>query len=209
MVSPPLWSDDPLPHGHAARSASAAFSAQNASGSEYRQSRTSAMRMSRKSCLAERSLWAAEPHEGAGGQAVDTCRLSPVWNTGCFTAVKGAAHAGAAPCVTHSAISTALLQSLSANELDTECEAFCAMRHWSMSLLKCSAESDRAEVHLCPPYPVRRNAFAAYSSGFRRESCGPECRGAWPAEIFNHKTLRIWSVPWFGMRREGVPCCAN
>ena len=86
MVSPPLWSDDPLPHGHAARSASAAFSAQNASGSEYRQSRTSAMRMSRKSCLAERSLWAAEPHEGAGGQAVDTCRLSPVWNTAVFAA---------------------------------------------------------------------------------------------------------------------------
>ena len=110
MVSPPLWSDDPLPHGHAARSASAAFSAQNASGSEYRQSRTSAMRMSRKSCLAERSLWAAEPHEGAGGQAVDTCRLSPVWNTAVFAATFVAAHTGAKPRITRSAINMVLQQ---------------------------------------------------------------------------------------------------
>ena len=110
MVSPPLWSDDPLPHGHAARSASAAFSAQNASGSEYRQSRTSAMMMSRKSCLAERSLWAAEPHEGAGEPAVDTCRLSPVWNTAVFAATFVAAHTGAKPRITRSAINMVLQQ---------------------------------------------------------------------------------------------------
>ena len=36
----------------------------------------------RKKCFAERSLRAAPPSEGAGGLVVDTCCLSPVWNTG-------------------------------------------------------------------------------------------------------------------------------
>ena len=38
----------------------------------------------RKKRFAERSLRAALPHEGASGPAVDTCCLSPVWNTGCL-----------------------------------------------------------------------------------------------------------------------------
>ncbi len=42
-------------HGGGARNASAAFSAQNASGSEYRQNRSSVIGRSRKQCLAERN----------------------------------------------------------------------------------------------------------------------------------------------------------
>ena len=38
----------------------------------------------RKKRFAERSLRAALPHEGSSGPAVDTCCLSPVWNTGCL-----------------------------------------------------------------------------------------------------------------------------
>ena len=38
----------------------------------------------RKKRFAERSLRAALPHEGASEPAVDTCCLSPVWNTGCL-----------------------------------------------------------------------------------------------------------------------------
>ena len=38
----------------------------------------------RKKRFAERSLRAALPHEGASKPAVDTCCLSPVWNTGCL-----------------------------------------------------------------------------------------------------------------------------
>ncbi len=64
----------PPPHGHAAwrgaRSAGAAFSAQNASGSECRQSRSSVFRRSRK--------------KGSGDPAVDTYCLRPVRNTGCL-----------------------------------------------------------------------------------------------------------------------------
>ena len=75
--------DDPPPHGHAARSAGAAFSAQNASGSECRQSRSSVIRRSRKKRFAEWSLHAAKPPGGASEPAVDTCCLRPVWNTGC------------------------------------------------------------------------------------------------------------------------------
>ena len=41
-------------------------------------------------CFAERSLWAAKPHEGASEPAVDTCCLSPVWNTGSFAAMNSA-----------------------------------------------------------------------------------------------------------------------
>ncbi|PWL65878.1 MAG: hypothetical protein DBY37_00005, partial [Desulfovibrionaceae bacterium] len=36
----------------------------------------------RKQCFAERSPCAAVPHKGASEPAVDTCCLSPVWNTG-------------------------------------------------------------------------------------------------------------------------------
>ena len=38
----------------------------------------------RKQCFAERSPCAAVPHKGASEPAVDTCCLSPVWNTGCL-----------------------------------------------------------------------------------------------------------------------------
>ena len=88
-------------HGGGARSASAAFSAQNTSENEYRQRRLSVTEKSRKKRFAERSLWAAQPHEGVSEPAVDTCCLisavairkapaspndcrSPVWNTGCL-----------------------------------------------------------------------------------------------------------------------------
>ena len=47
---------------------------------------------------------------GAGESAVDTCCLSSVRNTGRFAATKVAAHAGATPYVTHSAINTTPLQ---------------------------------------------------------------------------------------------------
>ena len=77
----------PPPHGHAAwrgaRSAGAAFSAQNASGSECRQSRSSVIRRSRKKRFAEWSLHAAKPPGGVSEPAVDTCCRRPVWNTGC------------------------------------------------------------------------------------------------------------------------------
>ncbi len=45
----------------------------------------------RKKEFVERSLWAAEPREGASEPAVDTC-LSPVWNRG------GAADFGGSLC---------------------------------------------------------------------------------------------------------------
>ena len=97
MTPPVAWSCGM----EGARSASAAFSAQNASESEYRQRRSSVIRRSRKQCLAERSLWATQPHEGVSEPAVDTCCLIsavairkapsspndcrwPVWNTGCL-----------------------------------------------------------------------------------------------------------------------------
>ena len=60
-------------HGGGARSASAAFSAQNTSENEYRQRRLSVTEKSRKKRFAERSLWAAQPHEGASKPVVNTC----------------------------------------------------------------------------------------------------------------------------------------
>ena len=48
----------------------------------------------RKQGLAERSLRAAKPHEGADEPAVDTCCLWPVWNTGRLAAMNIAACAG-------------------------------------------------------------------------------------------------------------------
>ena len=79
-----------------ARSASAAFSARNASGSEYRQSRSSVIRRSRKQCLAER-----EPLGGATARrrkrAGREYMLPP--------------HAGAMPYITHNATNTIPQQS--------------------------------------------------------------------------------------------------
>ena len=116
----------PPPHGNAAwrgAEASEAFSAQNASESECRQSRPSVIRRSRKKGFAERSLWAAQPHKGVSEPAVDTwclisavairkapsspndCR-SPVWNTGRFAAMNIAACAGAKPYAPRNADNT-------------------------------------------------------------------------------------------------------
>ena len=55
-----------------ARSTSAAFSAQNASESVYRQSRSSAVRRSRKQCFAEPRE--AQLHEAQTQPAAEACR---------------------------------------------------------------------------------------------------------------------------------------
>ena len=103
--------DDPPPHGHAARSAGAAFSAQNASESEYRQSRSRVIRRSRKKGFAERSrvkrsftkAQASRPRRHAG--------FRPCGARAVFAATYVAAWAGAKPYVPHSGISTVLRQS--------------------------------------------------------------------------------------------------
>ena len=51
---------------------------------ERRFPRKTQERVGRKQEGAERGLRAAQPHEGASEPAVDTCCLSPVWNTGCL-----------------------------------------------------------------------------------------------------------------------------
>ena len=62
----------------------------------------------RKQCFAERSLCAALPHKGSSEPAVDTCCLSPVWNTGCLAAMNVAACAGVKRCAPRNAINMVL-----------------------------------------------------------------------------------------------------
>ena len=80
----------PPPHGNAAsweaRSASAAFSVQNASESEYRQSRSSVIRRSRKKGFAERSRVK---------RSVTKAQAIRPWVHAAFAATNAAARAGA------------------------------------------------------------------------------------------------------------------
>ena len=60
----------------------------------------------RKQYLAERILCAASPHKGSSEPAVDTCCLSPVWNTGCFVAMNIVACAEVKRCTPRNAVNT-------------------------------------------------------------------------------------------------------
>ena len=55
-----------------------------------------------------------------------------------------------------------------------------------------------------PILRCRRNSLAAYSSGFRRETCVPE-HGVWPADIFENKTLYGWAETSFSPLDTALP----
>ena len=129
----------------------AAFSAQSWSG--YRQGQSSVIRRSRKKGHAERSLW----------------------NDCCHPA------AGAKPHALSNALNTVLQQSLLWRSTRAVCGKRMPVRYrficdaQSIFDLKMLPESSEARFRRYSPFlRCRRNSLAAHSSGFRRETCGPE-----------------------------------
>ena len=185
--------DAPPPHGHAARSAGAAFSAQNASESEYRQSRSRGIRRSRKKGLAERSRVK---------RSFTKAQASRPWIHAAFGPCGHGLPCGNEYC--------RLCRSKTIRPAQ-RCQHGSMTEPFVLKMLQVSGKAEaRSAVHTLlaaalrdrmpnrdsarrgsatPPLPVQPQLTCGVRLRWRRETCGPEHR-VWPADIFKSKTLQ-------------------